>query len=295
MAAYQPDEAAIEETFVSVNASSTLKLGHARAAVMIAPVRSGVPVSEYAAKLVKKAVVGTGGADKQIAFMVQRLLPTSGSPVADAADALAVAIAHAHAAHRYARGSGKRRMIGRLRGVLAEVGDEDALIDVGGVGYVVRCGTRTLSRFPALGDEVLLHVEHQFNQESGPRLYGFVARDDRRAFTALQSVQGVGPKAALGVLDVLSPGELAQAVARDDKAAVGRANGVGPKLALRIVVELKDKQLGEVSFHPAGTTAVSTPAVGVGGRRSGVGADGSGYSGVVGAARGRPGADPSRR
>jgi crossover junction endodeoxyribonuclease RuvC len=64
---------------------------------MIAPVRSGVPVSEYAAKLVKKAVVGTGGADKaQIAFMVQRLLPTSGSPVADAADALAVAITHAH-------------------------------------------------------------------------------------------------------------------------------------------------------------------------------------------------------
>ncbi len=97
VAAYQPDEAAIEETFVSVNASSTLKLGHARAAVMIAPVRSGVPVAEYAARAVKKAVVGTGAADKrQIAFMVQRLLPTSGSPVADAADALAVAITHAH-------------------------------------------------------------------------------------------------------------------------------------------------------------------------------------------------------
>ena len=97
VSAYQPDEAAIEETFVSVNASSTLKLGHARAAVMIAPVRSGVPVAEYAARAVKKAVVGTGAADKrQVAFMVQRLLPTSGSPVADAADALAVAITHAH-------------------------------------------------------------------------------------------------------------------------------------------------------------------------------------------------------
>ena len=103
-------------------------------------------------------------------------------------------------------------MIGRLRGVLAEVSDEEALIDVGGVGYVVRCGTRTLSRFPALGDEVLLHVEHQFNAETGPRLYGFLVRDERRAFAALQTVQGVGPKAALGVLDVLSPGELAQAV-----------------------------------------------------------------------------------
>lgn len=152
-------------------------------------------------------------------------------------------------------------MIGRLRGVLAEVSDEEALIDVGGVGYVVRCGTRTLSRFPPPGDEVLLHVEHQFNAETGPRLYGFLVRDERRAFAALQTVQGVGPKAALGVLDVLSPGELAQAVARDDKAAVGRANGVGPKLAQRIVVELKDKQLSETGFHPAGAVAAAAPAV----------------------------------
>jgi Holliday junction DNA helicase RuvA len=151
-------------------------------------------------------------------------------------------------------------MIGRLRGVLAEVSEEEALIDVGGVGYVVRCGTRTLSRLPAPGDEVLLHVEHQFNQETGPRLYGFLVRDERRAFAVLQSVQGVGPKAALGVLDVLSPGELAQAVARDDKAAVGRANGVGPKLAQRIVLELKNKQLGDATFHPTGVGAAAAPA-----------------------------------
>ncbi|RZJ86116.1 MAG: Holliday junction branch migration protein RuvA, partial [Brevundimonas sp.] len=76
--------------------------------------------------------------------------------------------------------------------------------------------------------------------------------------TALLAIQGVGPKAALAVLDVLPPGELAGAVAREDKAAVGRANGVGPKLALRIVTELKGKSLGEVSFTPgavAGTHA----------------------------------------
>jgi Holliday junction DNA helicase RuvA len=152
-------------------------------------------------------------------------------------------------------------MIGRLRGVLAEVTDEEALIDVGGVGYVVRCGTRTLSRLPAPGEEVLVHVEHQFGAETGPRLYGFLDRGERRAFAALQSVQGVGPKAALGVLDVLSPGELAQAVARDDKAAVGRANGVGPKLALRIVVELKDKQLTDGgTFQPLPGAAGVMPA-----------------------------------
>ena len=95
---HAPHEAAIEETFMTANGSSTLKLGHARAAAMLAPAKAGLSVAEYAAKVVKKAVVGTGGADKdQVAFMIARLLPTAGSPTADAADALAVAIAHAHA------------------------------------------------------------------------------------------------------------------------------------------------------------------------------------------------------
>jgi crossover junction endodeoxyribonuclease RuvC len=95
---HAPHEAAVEETFVTANGSSTLKLGHARAAALIAPARAGLPVAEYAAKVVKKAVVGTGGADKaQVAFMIARLLPTAGGPTEDAADALAVAIAHAHA------------------------------------------------------------------------------------------------------------------------------------------------------------------------------------------------------
>jgi crossover junction endodeoxyribonuclease RuvC len=95
---HRPHEAAIEETFVNNNPSSTLKLGHARAAAMIPPAKAGLLVAEYAATVVKKAVVGTGGADKtQVAFMVRRLLPTAGDPSADAADALAVAICHAHA------------------------------------------------------------------------------------------------------------------------------------------------------------------------------------------------------
>ena len=95
---HQPHEAAVEETFVTANGSSTLKLGHARAAALIAPAQAGLPVAEYAAKVVKKAIVGTGGADKdQVAFMIARLLPAAGAPTADAADALAVAIAHAHA------------------------------------------------------------------------------------------------------------------------------------------------------------------------------------------------------
>ena len=152
-------------------------------------------------------------------------------------------------------------MIGRLRGLVAEIGEEEALIDVGGVGYVVRCGARTLGRLPAMGEEAVLQVESQWSDQLGLRLYGFLSREERRAFVALQEIQGVGPKAALGVLDVLTPGELMGAAQRGDKAAVARANGVGPKLALRIVTELKDKPLaGEAvaAFH-AGAVAAAAP------------------------------------
>lgn len=142
-------------------------------------------------------------------------------------------------------------MIGRLRGVLVEVGEEDALIDVGGVGYVARCGARTLGRLPAPGAEALLHIEHHWSEAQGPKLYGFLTREERSAFVILLAIQGVGPKAALSVLDVLSPAELAGAVTRDDKAAVARANGVGPKLALRILVELKGKPISDAPMSQA--------------------------------------------
>lgn len=156
-------------------------------------------------------------------------------------------------------------MIGRLRGEVAEVGEEDALIDVGGVGYVVRCGARTLGRLPPVGEETVLHVESQWSDQTGQRLYGFLSREERRAFVLLQEIQGVGPKAALAVLDVLSPGELAAAAQRGDKAVVARANGVGPKLALRIVTELKDKPLGGgvdgvAAFHAQAMAPAASPA-----------------------------------
>jgi crossover junction endodeoxyribonuclease RuvC len=96
VAEQKPSEAAVEETFVNINPGSTLKLGQARGVVLLAPARAGLPVYEYAANLVKKSVVGAGHADKrQIAMMVGRLLPGVEAK-ADAADALAVAICHAH-------------------------------------------------------------------------------------------------------------------------------------------------------------------------------------------------------
>jgi Holliday junction DNA helicase RuvA len=143
-------------------------------------------------------------------------------------------------------------MIGRLRGAVAEIGEEEALIDVSGVGYVARCGSRTLARLPEPGAETTLQIEPIWTDQGGLRLYGFLSRDDRRAFTDLLQIQGVGPKAALAVLDVLGPAELMAAAERGDKAAVARANGVGPKLALRIVTELRQRPIASeevAKFH----------------------------------------------
>jgi crossover junction endodeoxyribonuclease RuvC len=94
---FAPDAAAVEETFVNKNAASTLKLGVARGVVLLAPAERGIPVHEYSANLIKKSVVGVGHADKQqVQMMVKRLLPGSELQTPDAADALAVAICHAH-------------------------------------------------------------------------------------------------------------------------------------------------------------------------------------------------------
>lgn len=149
-------------------------------------------------------------------------------------------------------------MIGRLRGLLLETGEEEVLVECAGVGYIVRCGVRTLAGLPELGAEIILHIESQ-TREDGTKLYGFLGKDERKTFQALLTVQGVGPKAALAVLDVLTPSQLAQAVAQEDKTAVGRANGVGPKLATRILIELKGKVLAGGDFEPIVLRAVAAP------------------------------------
>ena len=102
LAQYRPDEAAVEQTYVNKNGQATLKLGYARGVALVVPVLAGVGVTEYGAMAVKQSVVGTGAAQKaQVAMMVRRLLPGADLRRADAADALAVAICHAH--HRSSR------------------------------------------------------------------------------------------------------------------------------------------------------------------------------------------------
>ncbi len=118
VALYAPAEAAIEETFVNVNPASTLKLGQARGAVIVAAAMAGLMVAEYAPTRIKQAVVGTGRADKdQVQMMVRRLLPGCVLKTADAADALAVAVCHAH--HRGTQNRIQAALDGQRRGARA--------------------------------------------------------------------------------------------------------------------------------------------------------------------------------
>ncbi|HZU50798.1 MAG TPA: Holliday junction branch migration protein RuvA [Sphingomicrobium sp.] len=137
-------------------------------------------------------------------------------------------------------------MIARLSGILIEVGNDNAVIDVGGVGYLVHLSSRTVDVLGPIGGEVLVLTDLQVREDSWT-LFGFGSSAERDAFRALTSVQGVGGRLALAILSILSPDELARAVTQGDKALIGRASGVGPKLAARIANELHGKFAGGVA------------------------------------------------
>ncbi|NDW07728.1 Holliday junction branch migration protein RuvA [Jiella pacifica] len=131
-------------------------------------------------------------------------------------------------------------MIGKLKGTIDEIGEDHLIVDVHGVGYVAYCGARTLASLGGAGEAAVIFIE-TIVREDMIRLYGFATPAERDWFRLLQTVQGVGSKVALAVVGILSPGDLANAVALQDKAMVARAPGVGPKVAARIVAELKDR------------------------------------------------------
>jgi Holliday junction DNA helicase RuvA len=130
-------------------------------------------------------------------------------------------------------------MIGKLTGIVDVLAEDHAIIDVGGVGYLVQCPSSTLARLSA-GSTTSLMIETRVTDET-IKLYGFFAAEEREWFRLLQTVQNVGARVALNILSALSSREIERALALGDKAAMGRAQGVGPKLATRLVTELKDK------------------------------------------------------
>jgi Holliday junction DNA helicase RuvA len=141
-------------------------------------------------------------------------------------------------------------MIGKLKGVIDSYGEDNIVLDVQGVGYLVHCSARTLQALPAPGGAATLSIETHVREDQ-IRLFGFLSDTEREWFRLLQTVQGVGAKVALGVLGTLKPVELASAIAMRDKAAVQRTPGVGPKVAERIVTELKDKAPAYADLDPA--------------------------------------------
>ena len=141
-------------------------------------------------------------------------------------------------------------MIGKLTGIIDNVGEDFVILDVQGVGYLVHCSARTLQELPAVGKMVALAIETHVREDQ-IRLFGFLSVGEREWFRLLQTVQGVGTKVALAILSTLKPADLATAIAMRDKAIITRAPGVGPKVAERIVTELKDKSPALAAVDPA--------------------------------------------
>jgi Holliday junction DNA helicase RuvA len=151
-------------------------------------------------------------------------------------------------------------MIAKLSGRLDETGEDWAIVDVAGVGYLVHCSARTLAALGNTGEPCTVHTDLQVS-ENDMRLLGFAESAERDWFRLLTQVQGVGSKVALAILSALSTGELRDACAGGDVVSVVRANGVGPKLAGRIVNELKDKASLWAGALPTGGMAAARGGV----------------------------------
>ncbi|MDI1283771.1 MAG: Holliday junction branch migration protein RuvA [Reyranella sp.] len=149
-------------------------------------------------------------------------------------------------------------MIAKLKGVIDSVDTDSAIVDVGGVGYLVSASARTL-RDLVVGTPATVLVE-TIVREDAIALYGFLETAERDWFRILTTVQGVGARVALSILSTLSPDEIARAIAAQDRATLSRPAGVGPKLAARLATELKDKAAAFGIASPASKTADATAA-----------------------------------
>lgn len=141
-------------------------------------------------------------------------------------------------------------MIAYIRGTLAYIEPEEsmAVLETGGIGYRILMSGRDLDLLPAAGEELRLYTYLQVREDAFV-LFGFFTREDRKLFQQLLSVNGIGPKAALGVLSALSADDLRFAVLADDAKAIAKAPGIGLKTAQKLILELKDKLSLEEAFE----------------------------------------------
>lgn len=158
-------------------------------------------------------------------------------------------------------------MIAKLSGSIAQIDDQQAILDVHGVGYAVNVSGRTQGQLGTKGGKVTLLIEMQVREDS-MTLFGFLDVAERDAFRLLISVQGVGAKAAMAILSVLAPADLNNAIISGDKAMVARADGVGPKIAQRVVNELSEK-IGKIATL-GGALSIGNADGGTGGAASGL-------------------------
>ena len=150
-------------------------------------------------------------------------------------------------------------MISYLRGVLAALEEDKAIIDVGGVGYGVFMPGRAMGKLPPVGREVKIHTYLNV-KEDAMQLYGFLTRDDLTVFRLLIGVNGIGPKGGLGILSALSPDDLRFAVLSNDVKAICAAPGIGKKTAEKMILELRDKlKLEDALAHIAAGTEAEVP------------------------------------
>lgn len=150
-------------------------------------------------------------------------------------------------------------MIAHLSGTVSVKDNNSAVIDVGGIGYLITASTRTIEALGPLGSVVKIQTD-MIVREDSMTLYGFATAHEKSTFALLQTVQGVGAKAAIAILSALSPTEIEDAIMAGDKAMITRADGIGPKIATRIVNELAEKlgKLQSLSVAPLGAGIAGT-------------------------------------
>ena len=139
-------------------------------------------------------------------------------------------------------------MISYIRGELAAQYEDKVIVDVGGIGYGIYMSAQSMSKLPPVGSEVKIHTYLNVKEDS-MQLFGFLSEDDLEMYQLLLNVNGIGPKAALGVLSVLTPDDLRFAVLADDAKAIAKAPGIGNKTAQKLILELKDKLSLEDAFE----------------------------------------------